>query len=121
MKEHHPINNLKDLQVKYPITPIDKATKYVAFISQRFYAHVLVKDLGQQNSNACNTYCRVLGSNTGAIKSNKAMLQKKIDLNLSSEDKKLPHTYYLPKLHKYPTGSRFIIAALKYSVKPLRP
>ena len=27
--------------------------------------------------------------------------------------------YWLPKLHKHPTGSRFITAALKYSAKSL--
>ena len=44
LKEHHPNNNLKDLQAKYVVTPIDKAINNAAFICQRFYAQVLVKE-----------------------------------------------------------------------------
>ena len=46
------------------------------------------------------------------------MLDKKYNLNLSSEDKRLPHMYCFVKLHKQSTGSKFIIAAPKCLVKP---
>ena len=46
------------------------------------------------------------------------MLEEKFNFNLSREDKKLPHMSWLPKLHKHPTGSIFIIAPTKGSAKP---
>ena len=76
LKEHSPNYNLKDLQVKYVIIPNDEAFNNVAFISQRFYAQVLVEKLGLQNSNTSNTYCRMFKPNT-YIKSNQTILGEK--------------------------------------------
>merc|ERR1711964_469208 len=50
-------NSLKLLHSKYVISPIDKASNNVAFICKRFYAQVLVKELGFGSpSNANPTY-----------------------------------------------------------------
>ena len=38
--------DLKELQDKYVITPIDKASNNIAFICKRHYIQVLVKELG---------------------------------------------------------------------------
>ena len=111
LKEHHPNNNLKDLQFKYVLTPIEKATNNVTFICQTFYAPVLVKDLATQNNNASNTYSSVFESNKSIVKSHHAMLEKKINLKLSSEDKRLLHKYCLLNVRKHPIGSRFLITA----------
>ena len=48
-----------------------------------------------------------------------AQLSKKFGLNVPEESKRLPHIYWLPKLHKNPVKIRFIIAAPNCSVKPL--
>ena len=44
---------------------------------------------------------------------------KKHNLNICSEDKRLPYLYCLAKLCKRTAGSRYIIVAPKYSIKPL--
>ena len=48
-----------------------------------------------------------------------AKLSKKFGLNVPEESKRLPHIYWLPKLHKNPVKFRVIIAAPNCSVKPL--
>ena len=40
----------------FVVVPIDKATGNIALICKRFYAYVIVKELGLMNSNANNTY-----------------------------------------------------------------
>jgi glutamate formiminotransferase len=43
---HNVSQCLKNLKNKYIITPIDKATGNVAFICKRYYAKVLISELG---------------------------------------------------------------------------
>ena len=105
--KHSKDENLKDFQAKYFQAQIDKDTRNVAFICQRFYAQVWIKNLGLQNSITYNTYCCVFKPNTDVIKSNQTILKKKIKLNLSSDDSWLLHLCWLPKLQKHPTGSRY--------------
>ena len=76
-----PYNNLKDLQAKYVtkyvIAPIDKATNNIVFICPKFYAQVLVKELGYK----INTYFHVLKRNTDIIKSTVTKLFWRRNLN----------------------------------------
>ena len=48
-----------------------------------------------------------------------AKLSKKFGLNVPEESERLPHIYWLPKLHKNLVKFRFITAAPNCSVKPL--
>ena len=43
----------------------------------------------------------------------------RLKLSNGSKDKSLPMMYWIPKLHKNPVGSRYIIASKKCSMKPL--
>ena len=45
--------------------------------------------------------------------------KKKNYLEVTEINKKLPNTYWTPKLHKIPIKSRLTIAAAKFSVKPV--
>ena len=40
-------------------------------------------------------------------------------LKVSDRDHKLPIMYWMPKMHKEPTGARFIVASSSCSTKPL--
>ena len=51
------------------------------------------------------------------VKTNKKDLKSKFEIEISGDNKKLPNIYWLPKLNKNPIKFRFIIAALKCSVK----
>ena len=83
------------------LTPVDKATNNAAFVYLRFFAQVLVKEPGLENSNASITYCCIFESNAN-IKSNLTMLEKKL------LHKILPGNYWFPNLHKYPAGSTIV-------------
>ena len=53
------------------------------------------------------------------VRTHEQELLDNFDISLSSDMRSLPDIYWLPKLHKTPTKSRFIIASKKCSVKQL--
>ena len=111
---------MKDLQKQFVLVPIDKASGNIAFVCKRFYAQVLVKELGLDGKKGSPTYQRILRQGINKIIDNQSNhLKKKFNLEVSSESKLLPHIYWLPKLHKNPIKFRFIIAAPNCSIKPL--
>ena len=69
MLQQTPIkNSLKYLHSKFVIAPIDKASNNVSFICKRFYAHILVNELGLRGSiNPDSTYEQVKKGNTENI------------------------------------------------------
>ena len=110
---------MDELHDKYVIVPIDKATDNIAIVCKRFYAQVLVKELGLDGSSNCKTYEKVSDTCENIIGKDVSMLPKKFNIFVPEESKKLPHIYWLPKLHKNPIKFRFIIAAPECSIKPL--
>ena len=113
---------LKELQNKYVICPIDKATGNIALICKRFYALVLSKELGLTNTNGVNvdnTY-EINNSNPlEVVDQHFADMNSKFNINCSDENKCLPKMYWLPKMHKTPSKARFIVAAPICSMKLL--
>ena len=121
-QDHMAMQHLKHLHNNYVITPIDKASGNVAIICKRFYAQVLIKELGiekQNSTNAGNTYLQINKNPDNIINNHANVLKKKFNISIDNDNKKLPHMYWLPKLHKIPSKSRFIVAATNCSVKPL--
>ena len=57
------------------LVPIDKATGNVAVICQRFYAQVLVKELGLNDTNT-TTYVPVVDKNNDTIINNQRQILK---------------------------------------------
>ena len=116
------IDSLAQLQERFIIAPIDKATGNIAIICKRHYASVLVKELGLlNNNNPMPTYEVVNNiSSEDIINRNVNDLSKLFGITDAKEDNHcLPRMYWLPKMHKNPTKARFIVAAPKCSVKPL--
>ena len=111
--------HLRDLQRDFVIVPIDKATGNIGFVCKRFYAEVLVNELGLKYSSHCDTYEEVFGSVENIVCKDSEVLKSKFSINNQTESKKLPHMYWLPKLHKNPVKFRFIVAAPDCSIKPL--
>ena len=116
-------NNLKNLQDKYIIAPMDKATGNVAFICKRFYAHILAKELEllpDTGNKMCPTYIREQNiSIPDVIKRQVNNLKSTFKLSTEKDMETLPHIYWLPKMHKSPIGFRFIVAGVKCTVKLL--
>ena len=114
------MSSLNDLKKLYVIVPIDKASGNVAFVCQRFYAHVLVRELGLDGESNVGTYEKVINDKADEIIQNHtSKLLNNYKLVVPVESKLLPKLYWLPKLHKNPVKFRFIIAAPNCSIKPL--
>ena len=110
---------LKTLQEKYVIVPLDKATGNFSFVCKRFYAKVLVDELGLVGSGS-QTYKECIEQIPDVIKRNIGDLSSLFGINnIAKEHHKLPHMYWLPKKHKNPTKFRFIVAGPACSIKPL--
>ena len=115
-------NSLKLLQDKFVITPIDKATGNIAIICKRHYANVLVKELQFDNTetNLDQTYTRIYDSSVSISNTILKDIKRMFNLdNTPVENHCLPKMYWIPKMHKNPSKSRFIVAAPKCSIKPL--
>ena len=115
------VNNcLNDLKKQFVLVHIGKGTNNIPFVCKRFYAQVLVKELGLGGNEGCTTYENITRQNTNRIIQNHTkQLRKNFNLEVPSESNKLPHIYWLPKMHKDPIKFRFIIAAPNCSIKPL--
>ena len=62
LKDKTALSDLRALQEKYVIAPVDKATGNLALICKRHYASVLVKELGLTDNNPSLTYTKVKNS-----------------------------------------------------------
>ena len=120
LKDRECLNSLKDLKERFVITPIDKASGNVALICKRFFAKVLIKELGLDALSKSETYQNIKRMTSNRIVQKQTQeLKTKFNLEVPDDSKLLPHIYWLPKLHKNPIKFRFIIAAPNCSVNPL--
>ena len=120
LNSHSVKNALKNIHNKFVVVPIDKATGNIALICKRFYASVIVKQLGMGPNNFTATYDIATENSNDLIKNNIKDLKSKFGINdISPENHCLPNLYWMPKMHKNPIKARFIIASPKSSVKPL--
>ena len=99
------------LQSKYVMVPIDKAANNIAFVCKRFYATVLMEELGL-SAESSSTYTRIHNQTPDDIVSlHQAQLKDKFNIEIDDDMKTLPDIYWIPKLHKNPAKFRFIIAS----------
>ena len=119
LKDTQCLNALAELHSRFVVVPIDKASSNIAFVCKRFYAHVLVSELGLKDSSTCVTYEKITCDVNELIEKDSRKLNESFNLPVVEESKKLPHIYWTPKLHKNPIEFRFIIAAPNCSIKPL--
>ena len=110
--------DLKSLHDRYVITPIDKASNNVAFICKRFYAKVLADELGLYTNSSSPTYVKCTKTENNLTKQHSKKLNS-FKLKNTDGSNVLPKMYWIPKMHKDPIKFRFIVAAVKCSLKPL--
>ena len=118
LRDSNVANALSDLQNQFVLAPIDKATNNVSFICKRFYAQILLKEFGMLGTPS-KTYEKISNSLDSVITSTTKNIKDKFSLNTEESMKKLPSAYWLPKMHKSPIGSRFIIASKECTTKKL--
>ena len=102
------------------MAPMDKAANNVAFICKRYYAEILLQELGLLNVPS-QTY-KMLNDRTIPeiinLQVGELLASFKIKIELE-EMKVLACIYWLPKMHKKPSGARFIIAGKRCTTKLL--
>ena len=108
---------LQNLQSKFVFVPIDKAANNVALVCKRFYVETILNEigiLGEGNP----TYVSSELPKESIIEDNIQYSQR---LRMEPTDKELdlPIMYWTPKMHKTPTGKRFIIASKQCSTKKI--
>ncbi len=117
LKQPDVIQYLEELHLKYVLVPIDKAANNVAIICKKHYIDVILKEVGSATSDN-NTYSPSHKSMDEIIFDN-IQYSKKLGLKVDEKDSDLPVMYWTPKMHKTPSGCRFIIASKHCSTKSL--
>ena len=119
LRDAEVISYLNILQEQYVMFPIDKAANKIAFICKKYYAQVLLKQLGLLNTTS-NTYQQVNDALHTILQQQNNTFDSVFGLkNNDKEFDCLPWTFWLPIMHKIPSGTRFIIAAKKCINKQL--
>ena len=103
---------LKDLHKHFVLTHTDKATNNLSIICKKFYVETLKNEL-ENTPTYESTHLTV----DGIIKDHADIFNK--DHRMSDKDNKLPHIYWLPKQHKTPVSSRFVVSGRNCTVKSL--
>ena len=123
LEQISPKKALNYLQKKYVITSIDKATGNVAFICKRFYAKILIDELGYNVPDMPTedkTYIQITDTSTEEIiDKHKREMKNQFGLGIDEDNMSLPGMYWSPKMHKTPSKARFIVAASSCTLKPL--
>ena len=112
---------LSDQHNKYVFVPADKAPNYMIIICKRYYIETLIKELGLDNcstptGNSTYTSCQM--SSEDIVNTHETFM-KSFGIELSDDDKRLPHLYWTPKPHKSPVKHCFIAGSSKCTTKQL--
>ena len=117
LKQPDVVTYLEELHRKYVLVPIDKAANNVAIICKKHYIDVILKEIGVIGEDS-DTYVPAHKCKDEIIFDN-IQYSKKVGLDVEERDQSLPLMYWTPKMHKNPSGCRFIIASKHCSTKPL--
>ena len=112
---------LFDLHNKYVSVPADKSANNFIIICKRYYIETLIKELGLDNcstptGNSTYTSCQMSSED---IVNTHDTFMKSLGIELSDDDKRLPHPYWTRKLHKSPVKHRFIVGSSQCTTKQL--
>ena len=113
LRDPEVISYLNLLQEQCVMCPIDKAANNIAFVYKKYYVQVLLKELGLLNTTS-NTCQQVNDTLYNVLQHQNNTLDSVFRLKNNDEEFDfLPCIYWLPKMHKIPSGTRFIIAGNK--------
>ena len=111
-------NYLQELHNKFVLVPIDKAANNIAIVCKRYYVEVILKEIGLLENKNNDTYLKSNITKNEIIDDN-ITYSEKLGFKINDKEKQLPIMYWIPKIHKNPTGARFIIASKLCSTKQL--
>ena len=119
LRDPEVVSYLNIFQEQYVMCPIDKAANNIAFTCKKYYVQVLLKELGLLSA-TLNTYQQVNDTLHNILQQQNNALESVFGLKNNDEEFNcLPCIYWLPKMHKIPSGARFIIAGKKCINKQL--
>ena len=89
---------LSDLHYKYVFVPADKAPNSIMIICKRYYSETLIKEFELDNcftptGNSTSTSCQMSSED---IISTCDTFMKSLGIDLSDDDKRLPHLHWTP-------------------------
>ena len=114
LKDPIVLKYLEELQRKFVIVPVDKASNNFAFICKTFYVQRILSEISDNP-----TYNKVDNHTKEEIIKLNSEMCKTFDLNITVKQNSLPSMYWIPKMHKNPIGARFIVASKNCSTKTL--
>ena len=100
---HNFRNKIKEVQNKFIIMPVDKASSNFGFICKKYYAQILVNEISSSDT------FEVTNINCNNIKDLFINFLKPYQLSPSCY--KIPFVYSIPKFHKDPIKFRFITSS----------
>ena len=117
LKQPSVVDYLNSFHGKFVLTPIDKAASNVAVICKRYYAEVLLKEIGILGDGS-ETYEKIAKTKEEIINDDEEY-STRLGYTLSNKEKDLPTMYWIPKMHKNPIKHRFIVASKLCSTKQI--
>jgi hypothetical protein len=117
IKPNNYLHDIKELQNKFIITPVDKATTNACFSCKKFYFNAIKNELNQSN-NKCAYKVKTITTND-ILHVHKQLLEKYKVKTVHDDTFTIPILYGIPKLHKLPHKYRYIAGAHNSSLKPL--
>ena len=119
LKDPKVISYLNILQEQCVMCSIDKSANNIAFVCNKYYVQVLLNELGSLNTTS-NNYQQVNDTLHNVLQQQNNTLDSVFGLKNNDEEFNcLPCIYWLSKMHKIPSGVRFITAGKKCIKKQL--
>ena len=107
---------LNSFHDKFVLVPIDKAANNIV-VCKKYYVEVILKEIGVLGQN--NETYLLTNKSKDQISRESSEYAERLGLSVSEKDMDLPVMYWTPKMHKSPTGHRFIIASKHCVTKPI--
>ena len=119
LRDPEVVSSVNILQEQYVMCPIDKAANNITFICKKYYVQVLLKELDLLSA-TYNTYQQVNETPHNILQQQNDTLDSVFGLkNNDKEFNCLRCIFWLPKMHKIPSGARLLIAGKKCINKQL--
>ena len=97
--------------------PVDKAANNITIICKKYYVTVILTEIGILD--AGYETCVKINKNQEEIVQDNLEYNTRLKLSDGNKGKSLPIMHWIPKLHKHPVGSWFIIASKNFSTTSL--
>ena len=103
LKNDSAVACLEQLQQQFVIAPIDKASNNIAFICKAFYIRRILDEVGVTDLPS-NTY-KICDKDIQSVVENNIQICDKFKLKVEEGYETLPIIYWMPKMHKKPSGA----------------